>query len=235
MSDNQLLYLQITSQIIDRIKDHTYKEGDKLPSEPKLAQMFNVSRDTIRKALLRLASDDYIYTVKGSGSFVRTAEISSSLVNVFSFSEIAKQHQKSVSSKIINFNVSEPTTNIQHKLNIPDGELTYEIIRIRIMDDLPVMLEKAYMPVSLFSDFSYDKALGSRYSYIESKGYKIKQNNQKISSVLSSNKKAQLLNIPSGSPLLKVESFATLSDNTVFEYTISHFIPGYSFDIVSNR
>ncbi|MBV6306124.1 FadR family transcriptional regulator [Candidimonas humi] len=46
------------------------KEGDRLPSEERLAKQFGVSRPVVRQALLRLRSDEIIISRHGSGSYI---------------------------------------------------------------------------------------------------------------------------------------------------------------------
>lgn len=47
------------------------KEGDKLPSEDRLAKQFGVSRPVVRQALLRLRSDEIVVSRHGSGSYIQ--------------------------------------------------------------------------------------------------------------------------------------------------------------------
>lgn len=54
----------------DKILTGGYEPGEKLPSEMKIAEKFNVSRITATRALKELESSNLIYRVKGSGSFV---------------------------------------------------------------------------------------------------------------------------------------------------------------------
>ena len=44
------------------------KPGEKLPSENELMDIYNVSRDTVRKALDLLEGNGYIHMIKGKGS-----------------------------------------------------------------------------------------------------------------------------------------------------------------------
>ena len=46
--------------------------GEKMPSELKLMERYDFSRQTIRKALEELTKDGYIHKVQGSGSFVKS-------------------------------------------------------------------------------------------------------------------------------------------------------------------
>jgi GntR family transcriptional regulator, transcriptional repressor for pyruvate dehydrogenase complex len=57
---------QVENQIRQVILDGAIKEGDRLPSEHKLAESFNVSRTTIREALRSLAESGLL--VKGPGA-----------------------------------------------------------------------------------------------------------------------------------------------------------------------
>ena len=44
----------IAQDIASKIKYHQYKEGDYLPSEHQLCELYGTSRETIRKALNHL-------------------------------------------------------------------------------------------------------------------------------------------------------------------------------------
>ena len=58
-------------QILERIMSGALKEGDKLPSESEICRSSQVSRPTVREALMRLNADGLITTRQGSGTFVR--------------------------------------------------------------------------------------------------------------------------------------------------------------------
>lgn len=64
-------YQKIENSIVNLIKEN-YKAGDKLPSMKELAQTFDVSTNTIRKALNNLASQGYITFGRGrfGGTFL---------------------------------------------------------------------------------------------------------------------------------------------------------------------
>jgi GntR family transcriptional repressor for pyruvate dehydrogenase complex len=68
---------QVFAQIRDRILDHTWPPGAKIPSENALAGTLGVSRVSIREALHMLASLGLLETRHGGGTYVReyTGEI----------------------------------------------------------------------------------------------------------------------------------------------------------------
>ncbi|MGF6721901.1 GntR family transcriptional repressor for pyruvate dehydrogenase complex [Paraburkholderia sp. GAS41] len=62
---------RVYSDILNRIIDGEYREGERLPSENTLAEHFATSRPTVREALAQLRADGIIATRQGSGTTVR--------------------------------------------------------------------------------------------------------------------------------------------------------------------
>ncbi|WP_346353257.1 FadR/GntR family transcriptional regulator [Azotosporobacter soli] len=69
------LYVQIVSRIQQLMREGHLKEGDKLPSERELAEMFSVSRVPVREALKVLEFLGAIRYVRGEGAFVKKIEM----------------------------------------------------------------------------------------------------------------------------------------------------------------
>jgi len=66
-------YEQIVTQLVDMIRQGSWKPGDRLPSERELAQSFGVGRPTLRQALTVLAEAGVVEIVPGSGVYLRRA------------------------------------------------------------------------------------------------------------------------------------------------------------------
>ena len=56
--------------ILDQLQAGQWRAGDRLPTERELSSRFNVSRTTVRKALLELKAQGLIEQTVGSGTFV---------------------------------------------------------------------------------------------------------------------------------------------------------------------
>lgn len=65
-----LLPLTTAQKVKDMIRDKEMKPGDRLPSEGELAEMFSVSRSTVREAMKYLKAESVIEINRGSGTFV---------------------------------------------------------------------------------------------------------------------------------------------------------------------
>lgn len=61
---------QVYEQVLMQVSTGRMRVGDRLPSEPRLAEQLKVSRPVVRAALARLRADGIIESRQGSGSFV---------------------------------------------------------------------------------------------------------------------------------------------------------------------
>ncbi len=65
------LYLQIAEQLSEMIHSGQIPAGERLPSERELASRFDVSRPTIREAMIALEVSELVEVRSGSGVYVR--------------------------------------------------------------------------------------------------------------------------------------------------------------------
>lgn len=65
------LYLQIADRLADSIKEEGLSSGARLPSERELAASFDVSRQTVREALIALEVAGTVEIKLGSGVYVK--------------------------------------------------------------------------------------------------------------------------------------------------------------------
>jgi GntR family transcriptional regulator len=77
MSDNETAgapYRQIVDDLRQQIRSGELGEGDRLPSQSKLASTYGVTRVTVAKAISALAAEGLVSTRAGSGAYVRAFE-----------------------------------------------------------------------------------------------------------------------------------------------------------------
>lgn len=66
---------QVFEQLKNQLMEGEWKQGEKLPSEGELTEMFGVSRVTIRNALQKLTALGLIETKLGEGSYVKKVDL----------------------------------------------------------------------------------------------------------------------------------------------------------------
>ncbi len=74
------VYEEIVSKVKDMIEKGRLKSGDQLPGERELAEVFNVSRSSVREALRSLESQGFLESRQGDGTYIASKPVES-LVN----------------------------------------------------------------------------------------------------------------------------------------------------------
>ncbi|MEP0357160.1 MAG: FadR/GntR family transcriptional regulator [Paraglaciecola sp.] len=81
-TSSKRLYLQIAQQLAHMINDNHLVENERLPAERDLASKYDVSRQTVREALIALEVSGLVEIRPGSGVYVvKLTSVKSSLIN----------------------------------------------------------------------------------------------------------------------------------------------------------
>lgn len=71
-----------------------YSPTAKLPTENELCTKYNVSRITVRKAILDLVEEGYLIRQQGKGTFVKSPKLKRELIAVNGYSEFMESTGK---------------------------------------------------------------------------------------------------------------------------------------------
>ena len=71
------VYEEIVAKIKDMIEKGRFKSGDQLPVERELAEVFRVSRSSVREALRSLESQGFIESRQGDGTYIASQPVES--------------------------------------------------------------------------------------------------------------------------------------------------------------
>jgi GntR family transcriptional regulator len=124
------LYTQVSTIIRGQIDDGELRRGDRLQSEPELAEEYAVSRATVRQALDELERDGLIERVVGRGTFVLQASAQKRTERErLTFNDLQKRFAKS-SQVILNSGKAATPPIVESSLNIQRGEHCTFSIRV---------------------------------------------------------------------------------------------------------
>lgn len=198
------VYYQLKSLIENDIKSGKLKPGDPIKTEMEYCNEFGISRMTVRQALKELENDGLILRERGRGSFVSHLKIEQE--GLMSFTEMARNKNMTPSTIVVSFH-SIKIEQIAEKLNLNPEEDIYQLVRIRNADNIPVAVEKAYLPVKMVQDFNTKDLTGSLYKILtEDYGISILSSKTSFSAVMASEELKEQLNITGDMPLLKLEN-----------------------------
>ena len=152
--NSEPLYLKLSDTLAEQIMDGTLPEGTLLPSERELCQIHSISRTTVRQALQDLSQKGYIKAIHGKGTVVVRPQIRQELRSIYSFDADMRRLGKHPETQIMDFVEILPTGNIAALMQLPAGESVYRIMRLRLVNGEPMLLETNYLPCSRFPRFS---------------------------------------------------------------------------------
>ncbi len=217
-------YEQIADILRERIENDIYPKNSLLPNQKKLVEEFSVSRMTIKKAISILTMEGLVYSQRGYGTKVLKNSFwlkDNTPANEYNgLSNLMKNRH--LESKIILFEVDFPDQSEQQKLMIQAHQPIYRIIRLRILDDVPYVLEHTLMPTDLVPNLSEVILLGSIYSYIHDElNIQFAGTYRNIQADRSNLFDQEYLNCKSDDPVLEVEQVVYLKSSRPIEYSKS--------------
>ena len=222
-NDKRPIYYQLLEILRSKIENEM-TPNDKMLSERGICEQYGVSRTTVRLAMAELEHMGYIYKRHGKGTFVAALNKNSqNLMDSYSFTDHMKEQGKNPSTKVLSFETLESTNYFAENLGISPGEKMIKITRLRLADELPMMLERTYLPMKSFSGLTEDMVTKKPLYEIFRENYSeiIKVADEEFSAGLLSDREAQLLEVPVDSACLKLLRTTYNNDNRVIEFTLS--------------
>jgi GntR family transcriptional regulator len=218
-------YEEISSEIRTRIREQYYPIDQPIQDEISLAKEFNCSRMTMKRALDILVLEGLLYRKRGHGTFIVQSAINDNRVNVESAQVLGLTKllkNKKVTSKVIQFDVQFPSEEVAVHLAIDTKTPVYRIIRLRLVDNEPYVLEKTFMPTTLIPGINDEVLAGSVYSYInDTLGLTMAGTHRKIRACKSDHLDQEQLDCLPDDPILEVEHIGFLNNGVPFEYSFS--------------
>lgn len=224
------LYVLIRDTLKRDIHSQKYQVGSLIPSERELAEKYQVTRATVQKAIAQLEQEGLVKKIVGKGTYVnRAVSQPTYLLNPGGEgSSLGVTHELrgkvTITSRLI-YHVHQPAGELLNsQFGVPENEPVHAIRRVRLFDNVPVMIEDSYIPLAIVSDID-DEILQnhSLYAFIEQNcGQKIGGSDALVSASLFDKEMAVLLEITANSPMLHIKESTWLEDGTVFNYSWSY-------------
>ena len=222
-NDSIPLYLQLASLIRRCISSGLLKPGDHLPSEAELCQHFSISRSTVRQALGELDEQGLILRRQGLGSFVAEPKLYRRSENIYSFTAEATAMGRKPGSKLLSFEIIRPSAEIRRLLELSDENVeVYRFTRIRLVDELPLMLETSYYPCYIYPSLTPELLqTHSFYSLLFERGIVPGTATDVYEAIRLDKTEAELLETKPGSAGFNHQRITRSEDGMVFELTQS--------------
>ncbi len=225
-------YVQLRQRLKDGIATGVLAPNTSLPPEREIAEITDLSRVTVRKAIRELVQQGAIEQRQGSGSFVRAAEpkVEQSLSRLTSFTEDMRRRGLETTSKWLERGVFVPSPDEMMILGLAANDQVARLHRLREASGRPMAVEYAALPLDILPDPM--AVTSSLYERLVDTGHRPFRAIQKISAINLETTEANLLGVAEGAAGLNVQRTLYLKGGRVAEVTRSIY-RGDAYDFVA--
>ena len=212
----------------DDIARGVLEDGASLPGEHKLADLYDVSRVTIRRALQALARDGLIEKRTGSGSRVRTSRANRQTIKADIATlvpHLAEMGEKT-EARLLEFAYQPASLAVAQALGLAEGARVQRAVRVRLLDGQAFSYLVTHVPEDVALSYSEaDLATRPLYSLLELGGVRIDSAQQSVSATLAAPDVAAALDVPAGSALLSLERIVRDEQGRGVEHLAASYRP----------
>ena len=194
-------------------------ETYQLSSENELSQRHGLSRATVRHALDELEHDGWIYRQKGVGSFAPARRFEQDLTQLVSTTEDMRQRGWPLLTKVVSWQRIPAAPHIARALEVAAESEVYKLCRLRLVDDVPISIQTAYLPAALCPGLEENDLAASLYRLLEGR-YELRlwSGRETLRARGASEHEARLLDVPEGTPVMHAERITYAANGIAVEY-----------------
>jgi len=217
------LYIQVKQKITQELMSGNWRAGDLIPSEIELAQSYQVSQGTVRKAIDELSIEKILIRRQGKGTYVTTHNEEQIQLRFLRLTS-SKGNKEKLESQLLSFEKTRVNSYVANRLNLRPGSSVYKIKRVLTFARKPLILDEIYISTIPFKGLNAEminQKKGSLYRLNESNyGIQMLNADEKIKAVSAEAEVSKLLNIKKGHPILGIERVSYTYGNKPIEWRL---------------
>lgn len=222
-SGEQPLYEIVRAGILERLRTGEWAVGDKIPTEPQLAESFGVGIGTIRRAVEELVAERLLIRRAGRGTIVARFGENHQFDHFFNFVD-ENGDAVTVSARLLRFNKERATAELAELLKVERGSRIASVENLRLRDDTPLMIDHLWFPLDVFPNLdaqTFAARRGSIYGFYQDHfGISVVRVVEDLRGAVADEKIADGLNIDVGAPVLRIERTAYTFKDKPVEYRV---------------
>jgi GntR family transcriptional regulator len=199
------LYLQITRRLRRELAESSDDSDRPLFTEEGLAQRFGVHRMTIRQALRELEQDGLSVRLRGVGTFRAPHKLRGEPIYLDSFLDHWAMQGRRVGGELLSVQEEFAEGRVAHALGLFDDVRIVHVVRLRRVDDQPLVLDHIFLPAATGHALNPADLLGlTLHRAIRLRTGRIAAAAElEIEATVAQNEGASLLGLVPGSPLFR--------------------------------
>lgn len=205
------LYRHVIASITEKLESGEWRANETIPSEWRLAEQFNVSVGTIRKAIDELVAGQILVRHQGRGTFVATHSEDRYRYHFFRIVE-RDGTKRFPALELLAFRRGRAEDAEAAKLDLARGAPVIRITNLLRLGDDPVLLDRLTIGAEPFAGLTraeFARRPGTIYHlYQERFGLSVIRAVERLRAVTADRAAARALRVRAGTPLLEIERIA---------------------------
>ena len=197
-------FARIKQYISDRIESGEWVEHSRVPSENQLAELFECSRMTARRALTELVDNGVLERSQGLGTFVAEFKSQSSMLSIRNIADEIKARGHGYSVQVLELTAIEALAPIAIALGLETGSRVFYSVLVHCEERLPLQLEERFVNPQLIPDYlQQDFNLQTPHEYL-SQVAPLTEARHTIEAIVANEQIRARLTIPASEPCLQI-------------------------------
>ncbi|EGU46617.1 putative transcriptional regulator [Vibrio orientalis CIP 102891 = ATCC 33934] len=196
---------KIKKSLREKIHSGTLSEGQKLPSERELSQLFSTTRITLKDALVSLETEGLIYREERRGWFVSPDRICYNPLSRTHFHQMIREQHRIAETKLVNVRSEMASGDYARALEVEHATPIHIIERLRYIDGRAVLFVENVLKAPLFDGIlSENLTMSLTGIYRDKYGYETLRSRFDVIPTSAPSHVAKALNLVEGQPVLKI-------------------------------
>jgi GntR family histidine utilization transcriptional repressor len=197
-------FSQIKQFILTKVETGEWQQHSRVPSENQLAELFECSRMTARRALTELSESGVLERSQGLGTFVAGLKSQSSMMAIRNIADEIKDRGHGYSVKQLELTQIEAIAPIAIALGLEEGSQVFYSVLVHCEQGVPLQLEERFVNPQLVPDYlGQDYALQTPHEYLSFVA-PLTEARHTIEAVVPNSSQQQQLQIEAREPCLQI-------------------------------
>jgi GntR family transcriptional regulator len=218
------LYRELERQMRESLATGEWKPGEAIPSERRLAERYDVSIGTIRKAIDELVAANLLIRQQGRGTFVASHNRDRLL---FYFFHVVPESGAKVypDVRLLAFARGRASAREAEHLALASGDAVIRVRNLLSLAGTPVIVDDLVLPAARFPGLT-ERQFAARPStiynlYQDAFGISVVRTRERLRATLADAATAELLGVARGAPLLSIRRVALTYNDVPVELRVS--------------
>ncbi|WP_060980829.1 UTRA domain-containing protein [Vibrio splendidus] len=217
---------RIKASIREQLQSGIFTEGQKLPSERELSELFSTTRITLKDALVSLETEGLIYREERRGWYVSPERIRYNPLSRSHFHQMIREQDRIAETRLLSTRTEMASGDYARALEIEQITPIHVIERLRFIDGRAVLFVENVLKAPLFEKIlSENLTMSLTGIYREKYGYETKRSRFDVIPTSAPAYVAKALNLAEGQPVLKICRVNYKQDGELMDCELEYWRP----------